>query len=120
MKTMYDGIAAESSRQQQAQLAARVLNTKPSLPLEAYVGTYSHPFYGKREIQLINGKLRLLIGKDSSADLDHWQHDTFRGPWNDGWRGDTGVAFQVNAAKTEVEGVLVGGVVVKRQSKGAQ
>ena len=115
MKAMYDGLAAEQAKQVQAQLARRVLNTTPSLPLTSYVGVYSHPFYGTREIKLVNGKLQLIVGKNSSATLDHWQNDTFRGPWNDGFRGDTTVTFQVNAAKTEVEGIPAGGALLKRQ-----
>lgn len=115
MKTLYDGLAAEQEKQVQAQLARRVLNTTPSLPLTAYVGVYSHPLYGTREIKLVNGKLQLIVGKNSIADLNHWQNDTFRGPWNDGFRGDTTVTFQVNTAKTEVEGIAAGGALLKRQ-----
>jgi CubicO group peptidase (beta-lactamase class C family) len=117
MKTMYDGIAAEAAKQVEAQLARRQLNTKPSLPLEGYVGVYSDPFYGSREIKLVNGKLQLFVGKDRSATLDHWQNDTFRGPWNDTFRGDTTVTFQVNPAKTEVEGIVTGGTILKRQTR---
>jgi CubicO group peptidase (beta-lactamase class C family) len=120
MKKMYDGIEAEQKRQADAALARRVMNTTPSLPLAAYAGKYSDPFYGSREIQLVDGKLRLIVDKSLSATLEHWQNDTFRGPWNQSYRGDATVTFRVNDAKTEVEGIMGGGgVVIKKQPNGA-
>src|SRR4051794_6691142 len=42
-KTLYDGLAAQESKQEEAMKARRVPNTKPSLPLAAYAGRYSDP-----------------------------------------------------------------------------
>ncbi|HVF47607.1 MAG TPA: serine hydrolase [Pyrinomonadaceae bacterium] len=117
MKVMFDGIAAENKKQAEAFLARRIPNTTPSLPLTAYVGVYSDPFYGAREVRLVDGKLHFIVDKRASAILDHWHHDAFRGPWNNSWRGETMVTFQLNAAKTEVEGIATGGGLLKRQSK---
>lgn len=117
LKALYDGLAAESKKQTDAFLARRVLNTTPTLPLTAYAGVYSDPFYGTREIKLVDGKLHFIVDKKVSAKLEHWQNDTFRGPWNDDWRGETMVTFQVNAAKTEVDGIQAGGSLLRRQPK---
>lgn len=120
MKTLYDGIRAEAAKQAEAQRARRIPNTTTSLPLSAYVGTYSDPFYGSREVVLVDGKLRFVVDKKLRADLEHWQNDVFRGTWNEGWRGDTMVTFQLNAGKTEVESIVTGGGTLKRQARAAR
>ncbi|MEO8449153.1 MAG: serine hydrolase [Gemmatimonadota bacterium] len=60
--------------------AAHVHGTKPSLPLEAYGGTYSNELYGKTTISLENGALVLHpdLTTDLDADLVHWHFDTFQ------------------------------------------
>jgi len=63
--------------------AARVLNTKPTLPLGSYAGTYSSQMYGDVTIAEENGKLvmRMLPTPDYVADLEHWHFDTFQIHW---------------------------------------
>jgi CubicO group peptidase (beta-lactamase class C family) len=65
--------------------AARVLNTKPSLPLSAYAGTYGGAMYGDARITEENGHLvvRLLPSPAYVGDLEHWHFDTFRIKWRD-------------------------------------
>jgi hypothetical protein len=62
---------------------ARVPNTRPSLPLEAYVGRYPSDLYGDAEVTMENGALvlRLLPNPDFVADLTHWHFDTFHLRW---------------------------------------
>lgn len=63
--------------------AARVLNTKPSLALASYAGTYSSPMYGDVTVTEENGKLVMRLGPAPHfvADLDHWHYDTFQIHW---------------------------------------
>jgi CubicO group peptidase (beta-lactamase class C family) len=63
--------------------AARVPNTKPSLALANYAGTYSDKMYGDVTIAEENGKLvmRFLPSPNFVADLEHWHYDTFRIKW---------------------------------------
>jgi len=63
--------------------AARVLNTKPTLNLSAYAGTYSDQMYGDIRIVEENGKLvmRFLPSPNFVADLEHWHSDTFQIKW---------------------------------------
>jgi CubicO group peptidase (beta-lactamase class C family) len=63
--------------------ASRVPNTKPSLPLSGYAGTYSDNYYGDVTVTEENGKivLRMTHTPDYVADLDHWHYDTFRIHW---------------------------------------
>jgi CubicO group peptidase (beta-lactamase class C family) len=65
--------------------AARVLNTKPSLPLSAYAGTYGGTMYGDAKVSEENGHLvvRLLPSPAYVGDLEHWHFDTFRIKWRE-------------------------------------
>lgn len=62
---------------------ARVKNTKPSLALKDYAGTYGGEMYGDATITEENGKLvlRLVPSPNFVADLEHWHYDTFLIKW---------------------------------------
>jgi CubicO group peptidase (beta-lactamase class C family) len=64
-----------------------VTGTRPSLPLQAYAGTYGGPMYGDATVTLEDGRLvlRLLPNPDFVADLRHLQHDTFVVEWRRPW-----------------------------------
>jgi uncharacterized protein DUF3471 len=64
---------------------ARVLNTKPSLPLSAYAGTYTGAMFGESRVTEEGGKLVLRLVPSSLfvGDLEHWHFDTFRVKWRD-------------------------------------
>jgi CubicO group peptidase (beta-lactamase class C family) len=68
-----------------AHQAARMANTRPSLPLAGYAGTYRDSWYGDMVIEQRNGKLRLRFAKTEQlvGTLEHWQHDTFIVRWDD-------------------------------------
>ena len=114
---MYSDTAAENEKRFNEQLATRLTGTKPSLPLTSYAGTYTDPFYGSVEVKLVDGRLRFIAAKDLWVDLDHRHVDSFLGTWNKSWRGETLVAFQLNAFTGEVESVVNGGQTFRRQSK---
>lgn len=63
--------------------ASRVQNTKPSLALSGYAGTYTSPMYGDVTITEEGGKLimRMIPSPNFVADLEHWHYDTFRIKW---------------------------------------
>lgn len=62
---------------------SRVANTKPSLELKDYAGTYSDRMYGDITVAEENGKLvmRFLPSPNFVADLEHWHYDTFVIKW---------------------------------------
>jgi len=62
---------------------ARVPNTKPSLAIANYAGTYTDKMYGDVVISEENGKLvmRFAPSPNFVADLEHWHYDTFRIKW---------------------------------------
>jgi CubicO group peptidase (beta-lactamase class C family) len=62
---------------------SRKLNTKTSLDLKDYAGTYSGELYGDATVSEENGKLvlRLKPAPNFVADLEHWHYDTFKINW---------------------------------------
>jgi hypothetical protein len=59
-----------------AKAAKRHRNTRPSLPLESYVGTYSDPGYGTATVRVEEKRL-YLVWEAFDVPLKHWHHDTF-------------------------------------------
>jgi CubicO group peptidase (beta-lactamase class C family) len=65
--------------------AARVPDTRPSLPLSAYAGTYTGEMFGDARVTEEGGRLvvRLVPSPNFVGDLEHWHFDTFRIRWRD-------------------------------------
>jgi CubicO group peptidase (beta-lactamase class C family) len=78
---------ARESERRAAAIRQVVPNTRPSLPLQAYAGTYGGEMYGDAEVVLEAGRLvlRLLPNADLVADLRHLQFDTFVVEWRRPW-----------------------------------
>jgi CubicO group peptidase (beta-lactamase class C family) len=74
--------AAEIMKEQEK---GRAADSKPSLPLEKYVGVYNDPWYGPVTIRIENGKLVFTLDHTPKAiaDLQQWQYDTFKAHWRD-------------------------------------
>jgi hypothetical protein len=64
---------------------ARDKDSKPSLPLADYAGTYRDPWYGDVVITREGGKLRLRFSKTKQliGTMTPWQHDSFTVRWDD-------------------------------------
>ena len=90
--------SAGRSAERAAELrASRAEGTRPSIPLEAYAGTYTDPLYGDLVIEHVDGRLVLRYAPEYIADLRHWHHDTFRGTWRSTGFGETFVTFALDA-----------------------
>ncbi len=67
-------------------MAARDAESAPSLPLEAYTGTYRDPWYGDIHITLEDdGRLWFRSDRNEPlrGPLEHFQYDTFIARWTD-------------------------------------
>jgi CubicO group peptidase (beta-lactamase class C family) len=64
---------------------ARVENTKPSVPVEKYVGKYFSDIYGNIEVKREGEKLRLYFEHSTrfNATLEHWHYDVWKINWDD-------------------------------------
>lgn len=58
-------------------------DTKPSLPLADYAGTYRCPLYGDVKIVIDDKKLvmKMVPGPRFIGDLEHWHHNTWKLNW---------------------------------------
>ncbi len=78
--------------------AQRVANTRPSLPLSAYVGTYVDSLYGDVVITEVSGKLHLEFGPTWRADLEHYHLDSFRARFDTPVLPPVPVTFRIGGA----------------------
>jgi CubicO group peptidase (beta-lactamase class C family) len=85
---------AETQRRQQD--SARVAGTRPSLPLEAYAGTYTDSLYGDAAVSVESGKLVVRYQTAFTGDLTHWHYDTFQVKWRDAMMGTALVTFTLD------------------------
>jgi CubicO group peptidase (beta-lactamase class C family) len=62
----------------------RVPDTRPSLDLEDYAGTYQSDIYGEIRVSLEAGSLRLAFehSPELSATLEHWHYDVWEIKWD--------------------------------------
>ena len=91
-------------------------NTKPSLALSAYAGTYADSAYGIAEGHRGNGTLNLAFGSTWRGPLEHWHFDTFRMKLDTPVLPPVPVNFRLDAAGKvdEVRLDLAGTVTFKR------
>ena len=78
MRQRADSMRTVALAAQQRQTPQRVPNTKPSLPLSAYAGTYADSAYGTLQVTESNGTLNLAYGPNWRGPLEHYHFDTFR------------------------------------------
>lgn len=81
-------------------VAARAVNSTPSLPQASYTGTYRDPWYGDVIIRQRDNHLEMQFGKTAElvGDLEHWQHDTFIVRWRErSLNADAFVNFALDA-----------------------
>jgi CubicO group peptidase (beta-lactamase class C family) len=89
--TRGDEARADSARARNQPV--RNAESRPSLDLGEYAGTYVDSLYGMAVVTHEGGKLRLRISSHQAATLEHWQYDQFRAQWDDWWRGRSSIAF---------------------------
>ncbi len=74
-----------------------VTGTKPSLPLDAYAGTYRHAMFGTATVRVVDGRLSISYDANPNAtgDLTHAQHDAFIASMRDEMMGRVPVTFRI-------------------------
>jgi len=74
---------AKDKAEEKKTIEARVKDTKPSLALEEYAGTYDNEMYGPATVKVENGKLAVQFYPTYVGEADHWHYDTFQVHWKD-------------------------------------
>jgi len=82
-KALKDQEEKEAAETMKKAEGARAANSKPSLPLEKYAGTYNDDWYGPISIRFENGGLVISFDHTPGmvGDLQPWQYDTFKAHW---------------------------------------
>lgn len=79
------GLEGEGKRLKK-RLEKRVKDTRPSLDLEKYAGSYNDQWYGDASIEFKEGKLILTLlptREIFTSPMEHWHYDTFRVDFKD-------------------------------------
>src|SRR2546427_400245 len=113
MRAMYARLADSTRAARQALENKRVANTRPTLPLERYTGTYADSLYGTATVGLTNGRLTLQAGT-ATGQLEHWQYDVFRVTWPDPFWDPAYVSFAIDLDGTVGELRFVDGGSYRR------
>jgi CubicO group peptidase (beta-lactamase class C family) len=111
-----DSLMARARAAQARGGAQRVPNTKPSLALSEYAGTYADSAYGTVSVTESNGTLNFAFGPTWRGPLEHWHYDTFHLKLDTPVLPAAPVTFHLNAAG-KVEDMVVdlaGSVTFKR------
>ena len=84
--------AAETMKKAES---ARAANSKPSLPLEKYIGVYDDAWYGPISLRMENAGLVISFDHTPGmiGDLQHWQYDTFKAHWRQRTIEDAFITF---------------------------
>jgi CubicO group peptidase (beta-lactamase class C family) len=94
---------AKNRAEEKKQIDERARDTKPSLPLESYAGTYEHEMYGEATVQLEGGQLMLRYFPLYVGPMTHWHYDTFQVVWNDRTFGKDLISFTLGADGKVIE-----------------
>ncbi|MBL7851512.1 MAG: serine hydrolase [Cyclobacteriaceae bacterium] len=113
IKLLYTNLNNQQERQIASLEAQRVKETKPSLALTEYAGKYTDPLYGTVEVSVQGNALRLNLNGVENGTAEHWNYDTFYGPWDKAWYGKFAVQFKLNLFG-KVEGLVLDGAEYKR------
>jgi CubicO group peptidase (beta-lactamase class C family) len=116
MRQRVDSMRTVALAAQQRQGDPRVPNTKPSLALSAYAGTYADSAYGTLRVTESSGALSLTYGSTWKGPLEHYHFDTFRMRLDTPVLPPVPVNFRIDAAGKvdEVRLDLAGQVTFKR------
>src|SRR3954471_6110744 len=117
---LYGGMRAAADSTRSRAEARRIPNTRPSLPLDQYTGTYSDSLVGEATVTLDKGKLRLRASSTHAGTLEHWEYDTFRLRWDNTWEGSDYATFTIgrdgSPSRLDLEGAMLRRVDRQRAS----
>ncbi len=93
---LYHGFKKEALVSQTELIEKRAKNTSPSLPLEAYTGTYTNKMLGKATVTLADTVLKVNFNDYLYYHLSHWHYDTFMTNKNPSWPKNLQIRFDMN------------------------
>jgi len=91
------GFEEQGKAAQKKAEAEQVKDTRPSLALAEYAGTYKNDLYGEVKVTHENGKLGVRFGPSFTSGLEHWHYDTFRAKFVAAGGAKAFMTFALNA-----------------------
>lgn len=110
---LYTDLGANAEKAQNAFQENRVKDTKPTLGIEKYAGTYHDDLYGKVEVVHQGNVLAISINNTLNATLKHWHYNTFHGPFEKRWFGKLTANFHLDATGN-VSAIEMDGIMLKK------
>jgi CubicO group peptidase (beta-lactamase class C family) len=89
-------LSQQGEQQEKAKEAKRITGTTPALPLQKYAGTYTDTLLGDAVVRKERAGLVFQYGR-LVADMEHWQHETFRAAFRDRRLGKMDITFTIDA-----------------------
>ena len=74
---LYSGFRDKAIESLKKRDEERISDTKTSLSLDQYEGTYQHKMLGEISVNIKNGQLQIDVNNYLSYTITHWHYDTF-------------------------------------------
>ena len=98
LRPAYTRAAERARAAERERRSHRARGTRPSLPLQAYTGTYVDPDSVQSAVvlRLRDGVLVAELGGRNTAPLEHWHHDVFLARWANRAMGESFISFSID------------------------
>jgi CubicO group peptidase (beta-lactamase class C family) len=94
-KNLYGKISADEEKKEKEFEAKRVMNTRPTLTIDAYTGEYKDPLFGTLVVTRDGDNLVAVANNFARGTFSHWHYDTFRGWYDKKWYGKGNLSFVI-------------------------
>ena len=120
VRALYAPFAEQARAAEREAQSKRVAGTRPSLPLEAYAGTFADPdsLFPRVAVRADGGRLVATLGADRAGEVEHWHYDVFRVRWADLPLGEDFLAYTIDP-EGRAQWVRVGGRTLNRVAEAA-
>lgn len=112
-KKLYDSLNTVGKQSDAANTPVQILNTKPSLSLESYAGTYQDELYGTIQIVFEDNQLKAIINNVLKGNLSHYHFNTFKVLYQKKHYPADYYTFQLNNGG-KINAVTIGSITYKR------
>jgi CubicO group peptidase (beta-lactamase class C family) len=115
VRALYAPFAEQARAAEREAQSRRVAGTRPSLPVEAYAGTFADPdsLFPRLTVRADGGRLVAEMGAGSTGELEHWHYDVFRVRWADLPLGEDFLVYTIDA-EGRAQWLRVGGTLLRR------
>ncbi|MEH6535912.1 MAG: serine hydrolase [Psychroserpens sp.] len=95
---LYSGFRKNAKEAKKKRNEERLMETRPSLALDQYSGTYQNEMLGIVNISLVSDQLQIDFNNYLNYKMEHWHYDTFITNKDPKWRGEILINFNLNTS----------------------